>query len=94
MKVSILHLSDIHFSSTKSNPILGLTEAIACAISGQTCGDNIIIAVSGDIAFSGRKEEYEIAASFFEDLQLKIYQRTNILPNLIIVPGNHDCDFK
>lgn len=93
MKVSILHLSDIHFSLIRNNPILDLTEAIASAISGQPYGDNIIIVVSGDIAFSGRKEEYDIASSFFEDLQLKIDERTKILPSLIIVPGNHDCDF-
>lgn len=93
MKVSILHLSDIHFSVTKDNPILNRTEAIAKAVSSHPCGDTIIIVVTGDIAFSGRKEEYDIAASFFEDLQLKIYQRTNVLPSLVIVPGNHDCDF-
>ncbi|MGD0279865.1 MAG: metallophosphoesterase [Smithella sp.] len=93
MKVSILHLSDIHFSLSRNNPILYLTDAIASAISGQPYGDNIIIAVSGDIAFSGKKEEYDIASSFFEDLQLKINERINILPSLIIVPGNHDCDF-
>ena len=46
---------------------------------------NIFILVSGDIAHSGKKEEYEYVYDYFEDMATKYH--------LIMCPGNHDHDF-
>jgi len=52
------------------------------------------VALTGDVAFSGRDDEYEIAAEFLKELQDQLRSR---LPDseceMLIVPGNHDCDF-
>ncbi|WP_241623175.1 metallophosphoesterase family protein, partial [Rosenbergiella australiborealis] len=46
---------------------------------------NIFLLVSGDIAYSGKREEYEYVYERFEKLAIKY--------NLILCPGNHDHDF-
>lgn len=48
------------------------------------------IVFSGDVAFSGKKEQYEKA---WDDLFSKILDATNLASDqLFIVPGNHDFD--
>ena len=96
MKFLMIHLSDIHFREGKSsNPVLPRAEQIAAAsgsllVKPSAC----FLVVSGDIAFSGRAEEYVIAEQFLTDLSGKLKDRFK-LPNIhmVIVPGNHDCDF-
>ncbi len=50
--------------------------------------------LSGDIAFSGNSDEYDIASRFMRELEGRIIERIPTC-NLewIAVPGNHDCDF-
>lgn len=50
-----------------------------------------IIVVSGDIAYSGLKEEYQLAFSFLNDL-LKVLKLTK--DKIFLVPGNHDLDIR
>ena len=96
MKFLMIHFSDTHFREGKSsNPVLPRTEQIAAAsgsllVKPSAC----FLVVSGDIAFSGRAEEYVIAEQFLTDLSEKLKDRFK-LPNIhmVIVPGNHDCDF-
>ncbi len=51
-----------------------------------------IIVISGDIANTGQKKEYDIAKSFFSQLDSRIKSNTKIEEiNYVLVPGNHDC---
>lgn len=50
-----------------------------------------IVVVTGDIAFSGKKEEYEIAKTFFDRLLKGLGLSDD---RLFVVPGNHDVDRK
>ena len=66
MKFCILHLSDLHFlSDSEKNPILSRLEQIAAAMDSAVKNPTVCsVVVSGDITFSGRKEEYELARKF------------------------------
>lgn len=93
MKLLIVHLSDIHFCN-KNNALLNKKNELCNAVRNNVKeADGTIIIVSGDIAYSGKKEEYQIAEEFFTELLLELENHTNALIQYLFVPGNHDCDF-
>lgn len=95
MKVGIIQLSDIHFKEGK-NLVIDHKNAFqrACIAYLRNCV-KIIIVISGDIAFSGKKKEYEIAYDFLKECEKFIRKEGTWINsiNYVIVPGNHDCDF-
>jgi predicted MPP superfamily phosphohydrolase len=94
-KISFIHLSDIHFRRSSGNIAdidNDLREAIITDI--ETNAKIVLtdvkgILVTGDIAFSGRMDEYENAKVFLKQI-------TDIFPikqsAIFCVPGNHDVD--
>lgn len=93
--IVILHLSDIHINK-QENPILTRVDTIAAALRAEaTQVETCFIVVSGDIAFSGRTGEYSIARRFLSSLLRKIESDHSMAQvELILVPGNHDCNFQ
>jgi predicted MPP superfamily phosphohydrolase len=92
MRLTVLHLSDIHFKRA-NDPIVSRKESIAAAVrSLDPSPDAILIVVSGDVAFSGSPGEYAVAKGFFNDL-MKIIQEVAKTADIVLVsvPGNHDC---
>lgn len=93
MKIGILHITDIHFTS---KTVLGNKQESLGKVMINDFHDvrKVYLILSGDIAYSGKKEEYSKAKSFIDALK-KIYgykvENVDIQP--IIIPGNHDCDF-
>ncbi len=95
MSLRVLHLSDIHFSTkfddekivhddVKSQLLIDLREDIIPRL-----GQIDLVLIAGDIAFSGKRTEYEEAARWLEQVtSLCGCKRTNVL----MVPGNHDVD--
>jgi len=95
MKIALVHLSDIHLRSSHDVVLTRKKYFVAaCRPVFQEC-DHAIIVVSGDIAFSGKKEEYDIAYSFFKDIEASLVEEHRNIKtfNWVLVPGNHDCDF-
>lgn len=91
MKLGVLHLSDIHFRC-KDDPAIEYGECIAKAcydIANES--DAFIIVITGDIAFSGRNSEYELAKNLLHKIKDKLIRETNKEINIFAVPGNHDC---
>ncbi|HDL7804391.1 TPA: metallophosphoesterase [Yersinia enterocolitica] len=81
-------LSDIHVKTENKNVIQHKLDVFTNNLNAfKKLGDyqKIIIIVSGDLAFSGKKDEYEYLVSFFEELATSY--------DLIMCPGNHDHDF-
>lgn len=94
MKLLLLHLSDIHVKSD-GDFILKRADQISSALTNLE--DNIegcIVVVTGDIAYSGQPGEYVLAERFFLQLQACLIKVIGVadIP-IVIVPGNHDCDF-
>lgn len=90
----IAHLTDLHISNS-SSPAASRIEAIAGAIGGQIEESTVVVlALTGDIAFSGRAAEYEIASNSIRLLiaRLAAWSPTSVV--VVACPGNHDCDFK
>lgn len=93
MQIGILHLTDLHF--TKKTDLGQKTTSLGNALVNDFFDiKKLYIILSGDIAFSGQKEEYS-KAKIFLDAIMKIfsYKLSDIEIKYIMVPGNHDCDF-
>lgn len=91
-----LHLSDIHFREfefgSAQDPHYGTRRRMVEDIDAQfqkfgEAPDRILI--SGDIAFSGQKQEYDFAREWLDELCDSIG-----IPHdaVVLVPGNHDVD--
>lgn len=99
MKIALLHLSDMHIDSTNCQWLKQKTGQIVSAVWNDfsEC-EKIIIVVSGDIAYSGKKEQYDYAKDFFRALLREFAQKKlgniELCNKIICVPGNHDCNFE
>ena len=95
MGLKLLHISDIHFKCFKDHQFLDLDKDIQTEIEfdlrdlKKEYGKIDIILIGGDIAFSGKEEEYQIADEWIK----KICEITGCEEvNVLTVPGNHDVD--
>jgi hypothetical protein len=90
-----VHLSDIHFGQERNggnivDPVVRDRVIADCKQMRNLLGDTDGILVTGDIAFCGKKKQYDIAATWL----------TNIMDatgcgspsDICVVPGNHDVD--
>jgi formylglycine-generating enzyme required for sulfatase activity/3',5'-cyclic AMP phosphodiesterase CpdA/energy-coupling factor transporter ATP-binding protein EcfA2 len=95
-EITILHLSDIHFKRNKDEKNRAsrkdvqekLIEAVSAHAKEHGAPD--FVAVTGDIAFSGKKKEYDEALDFLKKLKAIFTKK----PKFLVVPGNHDVDRK
>lgn len=93
MAIVVLHLSDIHIRS-KQDWILNKAQKIAsCTYGSLHNASAAFIVVSGDIAYSGKPDEYDAAKSFLNEISDAISKDRDVPVHLVVVPGNHDCDF-
>ncbi len=93
MKVRIIQLCDIHTKADTEESVLNATRIIN-ALSSLEPADKYIIAMSGDIAFSGKHDEYNKVYEFIHDIfSNKSLSRTEQYIECLCVPGNHDVDF-
>lgn len=93
-KLAVLHLSDIHLKPGR-NAVLGRVEQIARALGAfsHEAGD-VLIVISGDVAYSGVEEEYLVAKELIQRLREALVQNgCRPYSECILVPGNHDCSF-
>ena len=91
-KFTWLHLSDLHFRDKdqydQSIVINGLLEDVHSLMQAEGPKPNAIF-ITGDIAYSGKVSEYEIADKFLNQIS-KITGLNN--SQIFLVPGNHDVD--
>lgn len=83
-----MHLSDIHIKSVKEG-VLSNADKIGSAIRSRNDGaDLVVCVVTGDISFSGKAEQFEIAREFFTNIAASV----GSVVHFAMVPGNHDLD--
>lgn len=95
MKFILIQISDIHLKGPGSPASTRLKELPKALRNLDSDITTAVVLLSGDIAFSGRKEEYEVADSDMAALLTGLGSTLNGASlHLFAVPGNHDCDFK
>ena len=89
--INWLHISDIHLHVGREWSQDVVLKAMCKNISQLRSEEKVLdfVLVTGDIAFSGKSEEYRLAEEFFED-----FQAASGVPRkrIYCIPGNHDID--
>ena len=90
-KLQWLHLSDLHLKSNERWSQDVVLKSLLADISDRFSHDKIpdFIFITGDLAFSGKREEYLMVEDFLNQL----LRMTGVSADrLLMVPGNHDID--
>lgn len=90
MKVKILHLSDLHITSNNISQDIVLVSLLKKIEELAKSGSKpTIVIITGDIAYSGKKAEYDKAKEYIDG----IIEKCEIsIDKIFIIPGNHDVD--
>jgi hypothetical protein len=94
MKLLALHLSDLHAREGEEALCAGIATNIVTSI-GQLARshDTILVVFSGDIAWSGKPQEYAACHQFFSVLA-QMRSGAGTPPIVVTTPGNHDLNFE
>ena len=98
MEILIVHLTDIHIETNGDFDILidrcdSISKAIMLHV---TNAENkiIFLCITGDITNSGKKEQFDNASLFIGEIIDLIKKRySKLIVQIVVIPGNHDCDF-
>lgn len=95
MKLGILHLTDLHIANETEFWNSRAAKIVSAVRNDFHSCEKIFIVCTGDIAFSGKEEEYKIASKFFTALKSLLNQFLDRKCHdvIIMTPGNHDCNF-
>jgi predicted phosphodiesterase len=93
MKISFIHLSDIHCSA-QCNPDSIIIEKAILALRETGEVDEYVILFTGDLSSSGQSSEYDIFERAISKFQIEIKNQFTKNVSMFIVPGNHDLDFR
>jgi len=90
--INWLHFSDLHYGQNQQNILLPklkkeLFKDIEHLI--KTIGTIDIVFFTGDLTFSGKKDEFDALTGLLGDLWT-LFRRLDSDPYLFAVPGNHD----
>ncbi|MCP3063622.1 metallophosphoesterase [Myxococcus sp. K38C18041901] len=89
-----MHVSDLHFRAGRgrdaANHVAVTRELIAdAAAQRDVLGPPDLLIVTGDVAFAGQEEDYNLANKWLT----KLLEVLRIAPSqMLVVPGNHDLD--
>ncbi len=89
----ILHISDLHAREEarwSTDALLIAAKTVLLAEANKHTVD--VLAFTGDIAYSGKQNEYEIASAWIEEFCLSPSGLNLDQNRLLFVPGNHDVD--
>ncbi len=92
--IRILHLSDIHFTAGKAWDADPMLRALARYIKVEVEAGRVpdLVAITGDLAFAGIAEEYQLARDWLEKQLWPTLPQDFPRDRLLLVPGNHDVD--
>jgi hypothetical protein len=93
MTAVVLHLSDIHIRSSKDLILKRAKSIAACTYAHLPEATHAFIVISGDIAYDGTTEQYELAEAFLNEIAADMGNQKKRPMHFVMCPGNHDCDF-
>ena len=92
--VLVVQISDLHIRDADSPAILKVGQLAGAVGSLRMEATNLVLLVTGDIAYSGASQQYEIALQALTDLRQRLLDEWMFESvEICICPGNHDCDF-
>ena len=91
MNICVIHLSDLHIRYPEDFVLQKARDIASCAFEQFRESSHCLIAITGDIAFSGQAEEYKLATDFLGTIKETLSKESNTPIDFVIVPGNHDC---
>lgn len=95
MKLAVLHLSDLHINGGSIQDYSSRIDLLVDAIKGHTHEVEFCLClITGDIAFRGMQNEYDIAKQVINALQCQMEKYFSLGFEVFAVPGNHDCNFE
>ena len=92
--IRLLHLSDIHVRAGTAWDADPVVRALARFV-GAEVRDGLVpdlIAITGDLTFAGKAEEYALAAEWLRGQLWPALPGSLPRERLLLVPGNHDAD--
>jgi len=91
-KLAVIHISDIHLKGD-TDECLNYVENISTAcFSLIRDADACLLVITGDLAYSGNIEQYELIGNKLIDPIVIAFKKETSRPVFIaIAPGNHDC---
>jgi hypothetical protein len=92
MKILVLHISDIHLKNQNNIASERLKLVPQAVRNAEVDVGTVVVIASGDIAYSGKTEEYAIAKEDWKSLLAQLQKEfTAAAIHFLAVPGNHDC---
>ena len=91
MKLTILHLSDIHIHSSSDPLLLRAMDVASPCYSAVRQSDGCLIVVTGDAAYSGQDIQYDAAEHFLTEIKNAFQAEGCPFVDIFAAPGNHDC---
>ena len=93
MGFAIIQLSDIHIKDNDDLIVKRIDRLKAACNSKVNPNDDVLILISGDIAYSGTAQQYNIAEELLSHISCYLEEQKKCKIHYAFVPGNHDCDF-
>jgi len=95
MKVLVIQVSDIHLKNQGNIATERISDIAKAVANVEVELRAVVIALSGDVAYSGAQDEYEVAKTCVVALKTQLESKFPDVPVFVLgVPGNHDCNFK
>lgn len=94
MRLLIAHLSDLHLRRDDDALLRRAGRVIDALRTADGVPDMIVLALTGDISFSGKDAEYQLATKWLADVRSQLESAVGNKSSIHVaaIPGNHDCD--
>src|ERR1019366_3431705 len=96
MKVAILHVGDAHIVGANEEVLTRAKRIVDAARLVESAPDLCIVALTGDLAFSGRPAQFALARTLVDEMLRHLrdaWGGEGAEIRVVAIPGNHDCDF-
>lgn len=88
MQIGIIHLTDLHLEKDKNNLSDKINSLCSVVNNEFSVIENRYLIISGDIVNHGKAVQYISAKEIIQNIM-----NENNIKKIVIVPGNHDCNF-
>jgi predicted MPP superfamily phosphohydrolase len=94
MRIIVVQISDLHFRSSRDGIVSRAKAVVHAILAVVPTPDACYIALTGDIANSGDKPEYEVAKIFIVRIKEELLKANVNECQIISIPGNHDLNLR